>query len=279
MRATRGSSIRGSERRSPSDPGVYRRRRRQTVLPRAPGRKPGVAGRRIARRAQRRTKRGQLHRSLPAHPQSRRCRRYRIRRRCDRPFRHRPRRHHDRLLARLESSLASCLPLPRPGRRSSHDGAPVFASRSFCHPGVVPDRSADPVAPIAVVRGYGTGSMSVTRIDLPGQARTCRCGRGAIPYVDDGLISCAKCGRAPEPATADTQTRASVGVEERTGCPPPGPSPEPATRPNGRDRARPLDAEPPPAPSLAPQAGSGPSFDWPFGPGAPTGPGRSGGSA
>jgi hypothetical protein len=150
---------------------------------------------------------------------------------------------------------------------------------SPCHHGVVPDRSADAVAPIAVVRDHGSGSMSGGRIGLPGLASTCRCGRGAIPYVDDGSPSCAKCGRPVETATTDTQTRASSGVEERTGCPPPGPSPEPAARPNGRDRARPTDAEPPPAPSLAPHAGSGLSFDWPFGSGAPTGPGQPGGAA
>jgi hypothetical protein len=121
--------------------------------------------------------------------------------------------------------------------------------------------------------------MSVRRIDLPGLAPTCRCERGAIPYTEDGLPSCAKCGRGLESATTETQNKASIGVEERIGCPPLGPSPEPAARPNGRDRARHLDAEPPPAPTLAPQAGSGESFDWPFRSGASTGPGQPGGSA
>jgi hypothetical protein len=116
---------------------------------------------------------------------------------------------------------------------------------------------------------------------IPISARGCRCGSGAIPYVEDGLASCAKCGHAVEPPVVDLDVRAPLRLEDRTGCTPPGPSPEPAAHPIERDRGRPTDAEPPPAPSLAPHAGSGPSFDWPFGAGshARAGRDRSGGGA
>lgn len=106
--------------------------------------------------------------------------------------------------------------------------------------------------------------MSARPLEPPRLARGCRCGGGAIPYSEGGESpSCAKCGRALRPAASQLQIGASIGVEERTGGPGPGPRPEPAARPKRRVRA--WDAEPPPAPSLAPQAGSGPSFEWPFG--------------
>jgi hypothetical protein len=288
MGATRGSSIRESGRRSPRDWGACGTPRCRTVLRRAHGQERRVEGRRVAGRACGRTCRGQLRRSLPAHPQSRTCRRHRIRSRRHRPFPHRPCRH-DQPLARLKSPLPSCLRRPRPSRPSSHDVAPVFvltprgalssrrASRSSGHPAAAATRRR--VVTIARAQKEEAGSVSGGRIGVPGLAPTCRCERGAIPYVEDGSACCAKCGRDLEQATADTQNRASIGVEERTGCPPPGPSPESAARPNGRDRARPPDAEPPPAPSLAPQPGSGPTFDWPFGPGAAARPGRPGGPA
>jgi hypothetical protein len=114
--------------------------------------------------------------------------------------------------------------------------------------------------------------MTAEPVDPPTRARACRCGSGAIPYTDgDESPSCVKCGRPLEAMIVDSGGTASIGVEDRTGHTPPGPRPEPAPRPTGRDRARPSDAEPPPAPILAPQAGSGPSFDWPFGPEAASG--------
>jgi hypothetical protein len=289
MVSARGPPMRGTERRSPSDPGVCRRPRRRTFIPRALARERSVVGRSVTGHATGRAWRGQHRRSLPAHPRSRRSRRHRLRRHRHRLFRHRLRRRHDQLLARLGFPLASCPRRPHPGRPSSRDDAAVFvlpprsalctrrAPRSSCHPAAVAGRRA--VVTIVRAQKREAGSVRAGRSGLPGLAPTCRCERGAIPYAEDGATSCAKCGRALEPATADTQTGASIGVEERTGCPPPGPSPELAARPNGRDRARPPDAEPPPAPTLAPQAGSGESFDWPFRPGASTGPGRPGGAA
>jgi hypothetical protein len=117
--------------------------------------------------------------------------------------------------------------------------------------------------------------MSPQRLDPQTRARACRCGSGAIPYTEgDEPPSCAKCGHPLEAVRVDSGVGASIGVEARTGYPPPGPRPEPAQRPTGRDRARPSDAEPPPASIFAPQAGSGPSFDWPFGPEAANRPRR-----
>jgi hypothetical protein len=195
-------------------------------------------------------------------------------------------------MARPEFPSVSCLRPPRPSRRSSHDGVAVFVLATGSAPQLqtrvaqlLPSRSRRrPLhrryGPDRGPSSHGSGSVSGGRIGVPGLAPTCRCERGAIPYLEDGSASCAKCGRALEPATLDMQNSASIGVEERTGRTPPGPSPEPAARPNGRDRARPPDAEPPPAPTLAPQACSGPSFEWPFGPGAGKGPpGQRAGSA
>ena len=121
--------------------------------------------------------------------------------------------------------------------------------------------------------------MSARRPALPTPARGCRCGSGAIPYVEDGSAACAKCGHALRPAATDPQVAASSGLEDRTGWPPPGPSPEPDARPVGPLSAQSPHADTRPAATLAPHAGSGRSFEWPFGPDNHAGsePRRSGG--
>jgi hypothetical protein len=100
--------------------------------------------------------------------------------------------------------------------------------------------------------------VSARHIDVPALARACRCGSGAIPYVEDESPSCAKCGHALEQAAVEPGVGASIGVEDRAGPPLPGPCPEPAARPHsvGAGHA-PAGARDTP-PSVAPQPDSGP---------------------
>jgi hypothetical protein len=100
--------------------------------------------------------------------------------------------------------------------------------------------------------------VSGRHIDVPALARACRCGSGAIPYLEDESPSCAKCGHALEQVAVEPEVGASIRVEDLAGCPLPGPCLEPTARPHRVGAGRPpAGARDAPA-SLVSQADAGP---------------------
>lgn len=101
-----------------------------------------------------------------------------------------------------------------------------------------------------------------------GGRATCQCAK-PIPYEEAGDgAACLKCGHwlsASPPARAEADP-SPLNLEASAAPALASGRPEPRSRDRTLGTARPHDSGKPPPPPVAPERGSGQTFDWPFSP-------------